>query len=63
MSSKAASAVYPHLSKAEEQRERVKSGSSTLPGWATSNDPAWSEPRKIPNRFDRIPGLKRKPIR
>jgi hypothetical protein len=41
MSSSAANAVYPHLAKAEEpRREPTK---STLPEWAKSTNPLWSE--------------------
>jgi len=62
MSSKAASAVYPALARAEAQRQaelRPRSEKVTQPEWAKSNDPLWSEPRAAPNGLDRVPGLKR----
>ena len=63
MSSRAASAVYPALARAEAQRQaelRAKSEPITQPAWGKSNDPMWAEPRKGPNGLDRVPGLRRK---
>jgi hypothetical protein len=60
MSSRAASAVYPHLAKQERSAElRGKSDKSAEPAWGKSNDPMWAEPRAAPNGLDRVPGLRR----
>jgi hypothetical protein len=63
MSSRAASAVYPALARAEAQRQaglRTKSDKSTKPAWGKSDHPLWAEPRKGPNGLDKVPGLRRK---
>ena len=62
MSSRAASAVYPALARAEAQRQaelRTKSDKSTKPAWGKSDHPLWAEPRPAPNGLDRVPGLRR----
>jgi len=64
MSSPAAKAMYPHLSKAEEQRREPTK--STLPGWAQSDHPLWKErpvitPSLEPYLADM--GIRRKPTR
>jgi len=62
MSSRAASAVYPALARAEAQRQaelRTKSDKSTKPAWGKSNHPLYAEPRPAPNGLDRVPGLRR----
>ena len=63
MSSRAASAVYPALARAEAQRQaelRTKSDKSTKPAWGKSDHPLWAEPRPAPNALDKVPGLRRK---
>ena len=59
MSTPAAAAVYPHLSKPEDRPEPVRDRSGD-PSWATSTHPAWARPVEIPNGLDRVPGLIRK---
>jgi hypothetical protein len=59
MSSPAAQAMYPALAAKEQESLPKANGGTTLPGWATSNDPLWTEPRPVPNGLDRVPGLKR----
>ena len=62
MSSRAASAVYPALARAEAQRQaelRTKSDKSTKPAWGKSDHPLWAERRPAPNGLDRVPGLRR----
>jgi hypothetical protein len=62
MSSRAASAVYPALARAEAQRQaelRTKSDKSTKPAWGKSDHPLYAEPRPAPNGLDRVPGLRR----
>jgi hypothetical protein len=60
MASRAAAAMFPNLAAKERDELPRRNGKGDQPGWATSSHPAWSEPREVPNRFDRIPGLKRK---
>ena len=63
MSSRAASAVYPALARAEAQRQaelRTKSDKSTKPAWGKSDHPLWAELRPAPNALDKVPGLRRK---
>ena len=63
MSSRAASAVYPALARAEAQRQaelRTKPDKSTKPAWGKSDHPLWAEPRPAPNALDKVPGLRRK---
>jgi hypothetical protein len=63
MSSPAAQAMYPALAAKEQQREREQKQPSTLPGWAKSNHPLWSEraPVITPSlEYMRKMGFKRK---
>jgi hypothetical protein len=60
MSSKAASAVYPHLAK-QEQAGKLRDRSESKGEWAKSNDPMWADiPPLPPFDYSKIPGLKRK---
>jgi len=65
MSSRAASAIWPHLARAEDQRRqtdlRTKSNNSIgLPDWAKTNDPIWSKPEPVPAvDYSRVPTLRR----
>jgi hypothetical protein len=63
-SSDAARAMYPALARAEDQRRAPSApnrDAGARPAWAVSRDPMWqSEPRPVPNRLDRVPGLIRK---
>ena len=64
MSSKAASAVYPHLAKAERDEPKLRDRSEIKGEWAKSTDPLWMEvPPLPPFDYSKIPGLKRKPTR
>jgi hypothetical protein len=53
-----AAAVWPHLAKQPEPDRRQTSGEAR-PEWGKSNDALWSEPRPVPNKYDRVPGLVR----
>ena len=57
MSSRAAAAVYPHLSAKEPvlQNPPQPNGSSWRPTWAQSNDPLWMRPREKPPDFWWVP--------
>jgi len=53
MSSDAASAVYPHLAKAERQGE-LRDRSDAKPEWGRSNHPLWDQVRPLPNLHDPV---------
>jgi hypothetical protein len=61
MSSRAASAVYPHLAKQERSAElRGRSDKSADPAWGKSSDPLWAEPRAAPPKdYSRVPGVRK----
>jgi hypothetical protein len=61
MSSPQASAIWPHLAKAEAKVEqKAAQQSSGRPTWARSSHPAWDvEPARPAPGYSIVPGLKR----
>ena len=57
MSTKAAQAMYPDLAAKEQPRELREKQPGTLPGWAKSDHPLWSERPPVYTDYPKVPGL------
>ena len=57
MSSPAARAMYPNLAAKEQEQDLRETTKGTLPEWAKSDHPLWSERQPVYTDYSKVPGL------